>query len=66
MSPKIITILVILALVGIFVLQNAETVVIRLFFWEISTSRALMIFTLFLAGALVGWFGRGTWSRRRR
>lgn len=65
-KSKLVTIIVVLVLVVIFILQNAETVSIQLYFWEISTSRALMFFTILVAGMVVGWFGRGSWGRRRR
>jgi len=66
LKSRLITIAIVLVLVVIFILQNAQTVSVQLFFWEISTSRALMIFTILLAGIVVGWFGRGAWGRRRR
>lgn len=66
LKSRLITIVIVLILVVVFILQNAQTVSIQLFFWEISTSRALMIFTILLAGIIVGWFGRGAWGRRRR
>lgn len=44
-----------LLLITVFTVQNAETVEIRLFFWTISISRALMIFIVLAAGVMVGW-----------
>lgn len=65
-TSRLIAITAIIALVTIFTLQNADTVTIQVYYWQISTSRAMMIFTIMLAGIVIGWFGRGSWSRRRR
>ncbi len=48
-----------LILVVLFTLQNTETVPISFLFWEFRISRALMIFMVFVVGALVGRFTSG-------
>ena len=42
-------------IVIIFAWQNAETVTVELFFWQISTSRAIMLIIVFIIGFLTGW-----------
>lgn len=54
--PKLIVSIIIAVLVIIFMFQNSETVQIHLFFWTISMSRAIMVFSLLIAGILIGWF----------
>lgn len=52
-----------LLLVMIFTLQNAEVMEIRFLFWQISLSRALVIFLVFVLGLVSGLLF-GTLSRR--
>ena len=52
-------IIVLLALVVIFVLQNTEVVEVRLLAWTISMSRALMILATLLIGVVAGLLARG-------
>lgn len=60
---RILVLVAILLLVTIFALQNAVIVTLRLFFWEIEMSRALMVFVLLLIGIVVGWLLRGHYGR---
>ncbi|OKY76817.1 MAG: hypothetical protein BM485_01755 [Desulfobulbaceae bacterium DB1] len=39
----------------IFTLQNTETMNIRFFFWQLSLSRALLLFLVFGIGILIGY-----------
>ncbi len=48
----ILTILI-LILIVIFTLQNTNEININLFFWDIKTSLALLIFSLFALGVIV-------------
>ena len=50
----LIIILVFIILVAIFALQNSAEVVIRLWFWSVETSLALVLILTFAAGALLG------------
>ena len=54
--PKLIASIIIAVLVIIFMFQNSETIQIHVFFWTISMSRAIMVFSLLVAGILIGWF----------
>lgn len=53
---KLKTILAILfaTIIVIFSIQNAEIINVKFFFWEISTSRVLIILGSFGSGVLVG------------
>ena len=54
--------LVIIALIGLvvlFVIQNVATVEINFFIWSASMPRAVMVFIIFVLGAVTGWFFRG-------
>jgi uncharacterized integral membrane protein len=54
MNAKIIGIIVLLALLGIFAVQNAQPVTIKFLFWDGTTSAVLIILVSFLIGVLVG------------
>jgi len=56
MNAKIISILTLIILVVIFITQNVTVVEVNLFFWQITISRALLIFITLLTGFLLGWF----------
>jgi uncharacterized integral membrane protein len=60
---KAISALALLLLVVIFTLQNAELIEIRFFLWQVSLSRALVIFLVFALGLISGLIF-GTLSRR--
>ncbi|MBW2058164.1 MAG: LapA family protein [Deltaproteobacteria bacterium] len=51
---------VLIALVIVFVVQNTETVQVRLLFWKVSMSWALMVLIALLIGIVAGWLVRGT------
>lgn len=53
--PKTWLGLALTVLVAVLVLQNTEVVEIRLLFWSLSMSRALLLPLVFAAGLLVGW-----------
>jgi uncharacterized integral membrane protein len=62
---RLITTLVLLLLVGVFSIQNAATVEIRLLFWQVGMSRALLIFLMLLIGVIIGWFARAMYRMSR-
>lgn len=49
-------VVVLLALLAIFVLQNTRVVEVRLLFWKIEMSRALMLLGMLIVGLIGGWF----------
>ncbi len=59
MNAKLFIILVLIALVAVFVVQNAEVVELRFLFWTLAMSRALMFVFLVLIGIAAGWLLRG-------
>ena len=46
--------LVLLLLVVIFIIQNAAVVTVKFLFWDLTVSRALMVFFVLAAGIGVG------------
>ncbi|KFO66912.1 hypothetical protein ER57_14120 [Smithella sp. SCADC] len=59
----LVVILVVLAL--IFVAQNIEVVTVSFLFWEMSMSRAVLIFFTLLIGFIIGWFLNSYMSYRK-
>jgi len=57
MNWKVVVLIIALACMGVFVLQNLAVVQVRFLFWQLEASRALLYLSLFLLGALVGWIG---------
>ncbi len=55
MGPKVIGLIILLVFLLIFAIQNTQSVVVKLLFWEISTSAALTILVSYLMGFLTGW-----------
>ena len=55
MSPKVIGLIILLVFLVIFAIQNTQSVVVKLLFWEISTSAVLTILASYLIGFLTGW-----------
>lgn len=58
MKVKLITTVALLVFVIVFMVQNAAMVEIKILFWEIAISRALLIFMMLLLGVVIGWFLR--------
>jgi lipopolysaccharide assembly protein A len=65
MNLKIILILIFVSLVVIFITQNAAVVDVRFLFWNVSMSRALLIFFLLIIGIALGWFLHSYLSYRK-
>ena len=55
MNAKNIVIIILVALFVLFVVQNTQTVDVRLLFWTVSMSRALMLLGTLLIGLIAGW-----------
>ena len=58
MSIKNIIILILLAFLLLFTLQNTQVVEVKLLLWTVSMSRALMLLGTLLIGLIAGWFLR--------
>jgi uncharacterized integral membrane protein len=54
MKIKIALIIVVIILIVIFALQNTEIVNIKLWFWEMGTPKALLIFVCLSIGVIIG------------
>jgi len=65
MNVKLTTGFVLLLLLIIFIIQNTEVVNIKFIFWEMSLSRVLMIFLVFLSGGVVGWVANTVYRSHR-
>ena len=59
MNPKLLISLFLIALVAVFIIQNAEVVELHFLFWQMGMSRALMFILLVLIGTAIGWLLRG-------
>ena len=55
MKPKLIIILIIVALFLIFLIQNTQVVTLHLYFWKISMSQVILIPLVFLVGFVAGY-----------
>ena len=65
MNLKLILILILVSLAGIFIIQNATVVDVRFLFWSVSMSRALLIFFLLIIGVALGWVLQSYFSFRK-
>jgi uncharacterized integral membrane protein len=63
-NPKLIAVLAISILAVIVAFQNTSAVEVRVLFFTVSMSRAMLIVVTFLCGATAGLLG-GLWSARR-
>jgi uncharacterized integral membrane protein len=51
-----------MGLAAIFIIQNVTVVDVRFLFWNVSMSRALLIFFLLIIGIALGWVFHGYFS----
>lgn len=56
---KLVLAFVLTGLVVLFAVQNYEVVQLRLLFWSLEMSRALLLFLVFSTGMGLGWIVRG-------
>jgi len=56
MNFKITLVVMLAVLALIFVLQNIPAVSVSFLFWDISMSRAVLMFFSLLIGFVIGWF----------
>lgn len=66
MRPRLIASLVLIGLLFVFAVQNAKTVEIAFFFWDLVVSRALLLFVVFVLGGIVGWVLRASAIRHKK
>jgi uncharacterized integral membrane protein len=55
MNAKIIGIIVLLVVLVIFAIQNAQPVSIKFLFWGFETTTVLSVLVSFVIGFLIGW-----------
>lgn len=55
MNLKLTGILILVVFALVFVAQNIDVVTISFLFWEISMSRAVLLFFSLLTGFIIGW-----------
>ena len=55
---KLALALILVGLLVLFAVQNYEVVQIRLMFWSLEMSRALLLFLVFATGVGLGWILR--------
>ena len=65
MNFKITLVVILACLALIFVAQNIEVVTVRFLFWEMSMSRAILLFFSLLIGFIIGWFLNSYLSYRK-
>ena len=63
-KPKVIIILVIIALCLIILFQNTQVVTLRLFFWNMAMSQIIFMPLIFVIGFILG-FLVSKWAGRR-
>lgn len=64
-NPKVILSLVLLGLLIVFVIQNAEVLNVNFLFWSFAMSRALTLFFVLAIGIVIGWVLHGLRRARR-
>ncbi|MCX6225114.1 MAG: LapA family protein [Bacteroidia bacterium] len=65
MNFKIIGVVILAVLSLIFVAQNIDVVTVSFLFWEVSMSRAILLFFSLLIGFIIGWFLNSYLSYRK-
>ena len=68
MKPKMITILVLVVLSLIIILQNTQPVPFKIFFWEPSVSKIVLIIISLLLGFVTGYIANqiGITNRKKK
>lgn len=64
-NVKLIVGLVLLALLLVFIIQNAAIVELRFLFWKLSMSRSLVILFVLLIGLIIGWFASSHFQHKQ-
>ena len=65
MNFKITLVVILVCLALIFLAQNIQVVTVSFLFWEISMSRAMLLFFSLLTGFIIGWFLHSYLSYRK-
>ena len=65
MKAKLIAILILAGLSAIAIIQNVAVVDLRVLFWTLPMSGALLMFLILLVGTIMGWLLRGSFRKRK-
>ena len=65
MNFKITLIVILVCLALIFLAQNIQVVTVSFLLWEVSMSRAVLLFFSLLIGFIIGWFLHSYLSYRK-
>ncbi|MBT8371834.1 MAG: LapA family protein [Deltaproteobacteria bacterium] len=55
MNSKLVLIIAVLFIFAVFVVQNAQVVMVSFLFWKIEASRAIVLMVTFVFGLISGW-----------
>ena len=55
MNIKLILIVSVLFVFAVFIVQNAQVVMVSFLFWKIEASRAIVLMVTFVMGLFTGW-----------
>jgi uncharacterized integral membrane protein len=65
MNFKITLVVILVCLALIFLAQNIQVVTVSFLLWEVSMSRAVLLFFSLLIGFIIGWFLHSYLSYRK-
>jgi lipopolysaccharide assembly protein A len=65
MNFKITLVVILVCLALIFLAQNIQVVTVSFLLWEVSMSRAVLLFFSLLTGFIIGWFLHSYLSYRK-
>ena len=65
MNFKITLVVILVCLTLIFLAQNIQVVTVSFLLWEVSMSRAVLLFFSLLIGFIIGWFLHSYLSYRK-
>ncbi len=66
MRPKLIVVLVLIALFLVILFQNIQPVTLRLFFWKVEMSQVILIPIIMAIGFVVGFIVSKLTGKKRR
>ena len=55
MNAKLVIAIIVLFIFAIFIVQNAQVVMVSFLFWKIEASRAVVLMATFVLGLFAGW-----------
>jgi Na+/H+ antiporter NhaA len=55
MNSKLVIIIAVLFIFALFIVQNAQVVMVSFLFWKVEASRAIVLMVTFVLGLFTGW-----------